>query len=64
MYEVFNYSTGETIGYTDSEYAAKLAVSNLSNSGTCIFADYINSDTEETGVCMHGKHMGHCCPSF
>lgn len=49
MFEVFNYITGATIGYTDCENVAKLYTVLSIN------ADYINAD-EECSCTLDNPH--------
>lgn len=51
MFEVFNYKTGETLGYTDDERIAKLyTVLRISS-------DYINADEEESCLIGGNPHF-------
>lgn len=53
MYEVFNYITGETIGYTDTEDKAIRRIRRASRQAgqPGLFWDYINSDEQASNYC-------------
>lgn len=50
MYEVFNYITGETVGYTTLR-SAKIACRQNKE------LDYIDADAEPSGIIVDGIHQ-------
>lgn len=51
MYEVFNYITGETVGYTDNLRSARIATKQDR------YLDYCDADAEPSGIIIDGLHQ-------